>query len=106
MKSASAALTNTLKQGHAIFAQPQIIAEWNQNRYAGIDTVDNTPAEETDGYDVELFPISPIADPNRPETKGIIKARVGNSNTDSSWVIKDGFQTSPGSARYYDVSDE
>lgn len=106
MKPASAALTNTLKQANAIYAQPQLIAEWNQNRYAGIQTIDNTPTESTDGHDVEVFPIESIVDPNRPEYKGVVKARVGNSNTDSSWVVKDGFQTSPGSARYYDVSKD
>ncbi len=97
MKSASNPLLNTIKQSHAVLAQPILIAEWNQNRYAGIQEVDNTPKEETDGYDVDLFPISTIAEALRPDRGGIVKSLVGSA------VVADGFDTSPAAARYYTV---
>jgi hypothetical protein len=45
------------------------------NRYFDT-TVDNTPAEDTDGYDIEMFPIEEVVKPLRP-TKGAAKAMVG-----------------------------
>lgn len=99
-----------MKQKYAVSATPSIIAEWNQNRYTTVASITNTDgasiSEATDGYDVENFPIETIAAVNRPETNGIVKARVGYSNTDSSWIVKDGFQTNPGSARYYTVGKD
>lgn len=79
MKNATTApLYNLLKSAHTVKALPNLIAEWNQNRYAGIEKVDNTPSEYSEGFDNELFPIESIVLPNRP-TRGIVKARAGRA---------------------------
>lgn len=50
-------------------------AEWKMNRYVRT-SVDNTPKEDDEGYDVEVFPIESITKSNRP-TAGIAKAQAG-----------------------------
>lgn len=75
MKTASTGLKNTIKQSLAVKALPRLIAEWNQNRYTGIQEVDNVNPEATHGYDQLNYPISSIVEPNRP-TRGIAKGRV------------------------------
>jgi hypothetical protein len=84
MQTSSAELLTLIKQGLAINAKPQLIAEWNQNRYAGIEEVDNVAPEYEDGYDVEYYPIDSIADPLRPSKRGIAKARAGIEGVISS----------------------
>lgn len=86
MKSVSAALREALRNGSTLDAQPRLIAEWNQNRYAGIKIVDNDPTDPS-RFDSSVvvdssapvpeyeFPVSSIVSPNRP-TRGIIKART------------------------------
>ena len=76
MKNITAVKT-ALEQDHAIRAIPELTVDWNMNRYIDAEA-DNTPIEDDEGYDVELFPIESIIEPIRP-TKGINKARVGMS---------------------------
>lgn len=78
-----------------------VFAEWNLNRYY-FTSVDNTPSEQTNGYDIEFFPIDSIVESHRPEKSGICKAMVGQAT-----VAENHYQTVP-SARYYtvDADDE
>lgn len=92
MKSASLALKNELDSGYVLRALPRLTAEWNLNQYYPVVT-DNEPSEDTDGYDIEMFPIGSITEPNRP-TKGINKARVGEGK------VYGGYSNPPG-ARFY-----
>lgn len=78
MQTTSPQVTQLLQQGLAIKAQPLLIAEWNQNRYAGIQSVDNDPPEEEISSGIEYFPVSSIVEPLRPSKKGIAKARAEN----------------------------
>lgn len=77
-------------------AVPELVLDWNLNRYYP-PTADNTPSEDTDGFDIETFPIESIFAPNRP-TKGINKAIVGQAVASSTY-------TSPGDVRFY-VGDQ
>ena len=92
MKAASTTLQNDLKQGYALQALPKLVAEWNLNQYYPVVT-DNEPSEDTDGFNIEMFPISSIAEPNRPN-KGINKARVGEGKTYAGY-------SNPPTARFY-----
>lgn len=76
-------------------------AEWNLNRYYRT-VVDNTPAEQTDGYDIEFFPIESITKPNRPEKSGICKAVVGQA------LVSQNYNADVPPARFYtvDADDE
>ncbi len=118
MQTASATLTNALNNGHTLKATPRLIAEWNQNRYAGIRKIDNNPSEKSVGADVENFPITTIADVVRPKKRGIIKARASkavaaplfwprsrarlNPQGEEGFTAPD-FSDSPGTNRYYTV---
>lgn len=95
MQTTTFEVNKLLKEGLAVRAKPQLIAEWNQNRYAGIQTVDNTPTEYTDGNDVEFYPISSIADPLRPSSRGIVKSRVSIEGIVSEYNDR------PSTIRYY-----
>lgn len=101
MKSVPTALRDAIRSSYVLSATPRLIADWNMNRYAD-PVASNTPDEETEGYDPEMFPIESIIEPVRP-TKGICKARINHS------VIGDdyGIAGTPSSARYYigDVDD-
>lgn len=77
MKTVNVAVSNAIRQNVAVQVVPKLIAEWNLNRYYSV-TADNILPEDTNGYDVEMFPIESIYAANRP-TKGIVKARVGAS---------------------------
>lgn len=77
MKSANANIINALERKYAIKAIPEVIIDWNLNRFVGA-TAENNPTEESEGFEPELFPISSIVAPNRP-TKGINKARIGHA---------------------------
>lgn len=76
MQTTTPQVTQLLEQGLAVKVQPLLIAEWNQNRYATIQSVDNNPSEQTISSDIELFPVSSIVEPLRPSKKGIAKARA------------------------------
>lgn len=79
---------------------PRVYAEWNQNafNYTYCDN-DITGGEDEQGYDIEIFPISSIAKPWRPQRAGICKAVIGQSATEPE--AKD--DATPMS-RYYIVS--
>lgn len=75
MHNVSTELKDLLKKGVAVKAIPQLLVEWNNNRYAGIESVD----AGGDPFDEECFPISSIVEGNRP-TQGILKGFVMDSN--------------------------
>lgn len=91
MKSVNSAVTTAIRQDAAVKALPKLTVEWNMNRYFE-STVDNTPAEDTNGNDIEMFPISSIISGIRP-TKGVVKARVNEA------IVAD--VRGSGSARFY-----
>lgn len=94
MKTASAALVNTLKQDLSISTGIRVIAEWNHNRYTPISEVNNFGRPEaTYGQDLDLFPIESITEPLRP-ISGLVVARVGDAV-----ISHDG--DNPNSPRYY-----
>ena len=94
MQTTTFEVNKLLKEGLAVKALPQLIAEWNQNRYAGIQTVDSTPTEYDEG-DPEYYPIESIADPIRPSSRGIVKARASIEGVVSEYTDR------PGDKRYY-----
>lgn len=94
MQTTTFEVNKLIKEGLAVKALPLLIAEWNQNRYAGIQTVDSTPAEYDEG-DPEYYPIESIADPLRPSTKGIVKARASIEGIVSEYTDR------PAGVRYY-----
>lgn len=100
MQTASLFLNNALKEGTVLYSKPQVIAEWNHNRYT-TSTVDNFNYPEADfGYDLQNFPISSITEGLRP-TAGIAKARTLNGSTTTK-VYSD----APAAVRYYTVGED
>jgi hypothetical protein len=95
MKTVNAAVTNAIRSNYEVTALPRLIADWNMNRYVGT-TVSNAPPEDTNGNDVEIFPLESIVSPLRP-TKGINKARVNQG------IVADDYIT-PDMPRYYTAS--
>ncbi|QAX95797.1 minor tail protein [Streptomyces phage Teutsch] len=94
MQTTTFEVNKLLKEGLAVKAVPQLIAEWNMNRYAGIQTVDNTPTEYDEG-DPEYYPIESIAFPLRPSKSGVVKARASVEGIVSEYTDR------PGNKRYY-----
>jgi hypothetical protein len=77
LKSASTAVVNKLKQSVEVQTTLRLIAEWNMNRYSPITSITNGPAASpTADADPDVFPIESIADPIRPSSSGIVKARA------------------------------
>lgn len=97
MKSALPATVDTITNGYVNEVAVVVHAEWNHNRYYRT-VVDNTPSEDTDGYDIELFPIESITKNNRP-LAGINKAVVGQA------TLEPKFHSVP-AARYYLCSQD
>lgn len=87
MKTVNANLSSAIRSNYALAAQPRLTAEWNMNRYFN-PTADNIPSEDSDGFDVEFFPIESIYANNRP-TKGVTKARIGESTTSGGYSTND-----------------
>lgn len=85
MKNVTAVET-ALKQEHNVKALPEVVIEWNMNRYIGA-VPDNTPTEDEEAFDPDLFPIDHIIKPNRP-TKGINKARVGSATIGDDYMVE------------------
>lgn len=92
MKTVDAEVKNAIRRDYNVNAQPRLTIEWNFNRYVTV-SADNEPPEDTDGIDIDTFPIESIYAPNRP-TRGIVKARIGQS-------LLSGYDASPGNTRYY-----
>lgn len=82
MKTAPQVSTH-LRSAYNVKAVPKLIADWNLNRYY-TPTAENTPTEDSSGFDTETFPISSITEPLRP-TKGIIKALVNQAVAGSQY---------------------
>jgi len=101
MKVVNSAVSNAIRTAHDVMAVPRLTVEWNLNRYTDVVT-NNVPSEETDGYDIEMFPIESIASGNRP-TAGIMKARVGEALVSDPYSEFDGITRA---ARYYIASVE
>lgn len=79
MQAGTTALRSALKKGLSLTAKTKVIAEWHQNRYAGVSDVNNYGyPEATYGTDVEMFPIDQIVQPNRPQS-GLPKAFLGEA---------------------------
>lgn len=95
MKTVNAAVSNAIRKDYAVNARPRLVAEWNMNRHYS-PTAKNIPDEDTDGFDIEVFPIESIVEPIRP-SKGILKAR-----TDEALVTD---LDRSGTSRYYSISD-
>lgn len=95
MKSVAIEVKNAIRQDYNLNAKPRLTIEWNFNRYVGV-SADNQPPEDTDGIDVDVFPIESIYGPHRP-TRGIVKARIGQARLS-------GHDASPGNTRYYSGS--
>lgn len=75
MKTTTPEVLNEITNSHHNTVGAVIHAEWNMNRFYRT-SVDNTPKEDDEGYDIEVFPIDSITKPNRP-TSGIAKAQAG-----------------------------
>ena len=85
MKAASSALYEKVRNDYILSARPKLIAEWNLNRYT-VPVVTNTPAEEIEGYDRDLFPIESLVDVRRPR-QGVVKARLGSLKLSSKSAL-------------------
>ena len=122
MQIASTQLRNALNSGHSIKALPKVIAEWNQNRYAGIQKVDTVPSQDTTQNDIDVWPIESIVEANRPK-RGIIKGRCSPDYTsgfnrwsrqaqrtvkygDEGFTSEDYSDKPDGTGRYYTVGRE
>lgn len=90
---------NAINTGYVNEVIPIVTAEWNHNRFYRT-LVDNTPTEDSEGYDTEMFPIESIVEPDRPVTRGIAKAMVNES-----LVSGNEYRGVPGQ-RYYTASVE
>lgn len=102
MLTASATLKDALNNGYTLKCQPRLIAEWNQNRYASLLEVDNTPAETTVNSELDIWPIASIATSQRPKA-GIVKGRaVLDPNTATNKTTSD-YTDRPPAVRYYTV---
>lgn len=73
-----------LRQSYNVVAKPKLTVDWNMNRYFNVTAV-NFPDEETEGFDIDTFPISSIVEPLRP-TKGVTKALVNQGTVSSGYT--------------------
>lgn len=73
MKNASATLKSALKSGTTLKVYPELIAEWNLNRYLSTSSVSNVVDSQMDPLVQDCFPIESIVEPLRPESAGILK---------------------------------
>ncbi|AXH67257.1 minor tail protein [Streptomyces phage Wofford] len=100
MQTTTFYVNKQLKEGLAVTAKPLLIAEWNQNRYAGIEKVSDSLTSWDDG-EPEYYPLDSIVEPLRPSKKGIVKARASVEGIVSEYSDR------PGGKRFYlaDVED-
>lgn len=97
MKTVNSNLSTAIRSSYNVETRPQLIAEWNMNRYYDT-TVDNIPNEDENNFDDELFPIDTITQGFRP-TKGVSKVRIGEA---AVYQVDSGNNTN----RYYTADDE
>jgi hypothetical protein len=98
MKSAAPATVSTITNDYHNVVTTIVQAEWQLNRFFRA-VADNTPAEDTNAFDNELFPIESIIANNRP-TSGICKAVVGQA------VVQSEYHDTVPSARFYTVDPD
>lgn len=81
MQPLSATALRAFDEGVALQALPQVIVEWNQNRFASSVTafVDDPKQEKGEPED-KLYPIESIVWANRPK-RGMVKGRVNEGKT-------------------------
>src|SRR5690348_17646130 len=84
MKSVSGSTLTAIKTGHVNTVGLVAFAEWNHNAMYHT-LVDNTPTEDSSGYDTEMFPIESITQTNRPIKSGICKAVADQAVADFSY---------------------
>lgn len=99
MKTVTTPTYNTITNDYHNVVGTVMHAEWQMNRFFRT-VVDNTPSEDTDGYDIELFPIESITKTNRPVKSGIAKAVVGQA------VVGLNHYDSVPATRYYVASQD
>lgn len=97
----STAVKSLLYTDENVNALPEVIAEWNMNRYLQ-PTADNDPSDDTDGYHPEYFPIESIIEPLRPG-KGICKSRIGQGTLGEAYTSNQPWQRGP---RFYLASPD
>lgn len=97
MKPVDIEVTNAIRRDYNVIARPRLTIEWNFNNYVPA-SADNEPSEDTDGFDIDLFPIESIYAANRPG-RGIVKARLDEG-------ALGGHDANPRNARYYTASVE
>jgi hypothetical protein len=98
LKTVTAPTLDNITNGYVNQVGVVVRAEWLHNRFYRT-VVDNTPSEDTDGYDIELFPIESITKQNRPKS-GINKAIVNQA------FAQPEYHDSVPAARYYMCSTE
>lgn len=91
------AVESAIKTAYNIRAIPEVVIEWSMNRYIG-SVVDNTPSDELEGFDVDIFPIESVITTFRP-TKGINKVRINSA------MVGDDYQAAMEGGRFY-IADE
>lgn len=96
-------VAKALKTEHAVRARPRVIMDWNMNRFVSTSP-DNTPSEDSEGFDIEFFPIESIVQAPRP-TKGINKARVGHGLIAESYFSKAHMNAHTGRFYVADLTD-
>lgn len=72
-----------IRSDYNLNARPKLTVDWNWNRYA-TPTATNTPLDDDEGFDIDVFPIESIVEPLRPN-KGVSKARVNQA------IVADGY---------------
>ena len=109
MQSSTVAAKTKLQEALDIYAGVRLVAEWNYNRYAEIEKVENTGTALENEYDNDVFPIASIAEGERP-TRGIVK---GWSSTAASVAANgaqgytnDGYEDTVNGARYGTASED
>lgn len=98
MKTVTSPTLDTITNGYVNQLSVVVHAEWLMNKFFRT-VVDNTPSEDTDGYDIELFPIESITMQNRP------KAGINKAIADQAYAQPEYHDTVP-AARYYMCSTE
>ncbi len=75
MQTATQGLIDLIKKSHKVEATPQVIAEWNVNRYSTVEFVKTGQDEYNNNPYPKHFPAKSVVSPLRPG-QGIIKARA------------------------------
>lgn len=87
MQTLSTAARTAFEQGLSLKAIPQVIVDWNHNRFADSVTASVVDAgQETGKVEKKLFPIESIVYANRP-TSGLGKGRVNEARTNGNFKL-------------------